>query len=127
MAPSQSGLGTGAIARKTRVAPNTIRDWPRAGTAPTWHKGERAGLDPFLPRLERRPEEGERDATELWREVRSLGFAGQAVGARARVATLRADNPSCARRAGKPVWQRPTPRRTAHLLPCGPEAALRRP
>jgi hypothetical protein len=34
-----------------------VRHWLQAGTAPTWHKGERARItDPFVPYLVRRLE-----------------------------------------------------------------------
>lgn len=121
---SRSGLGTQAIARATGLARNTVRNWLRAGAAPTWRKGRKAGLiDPFLPYLVRRLGEGERNATRLWREIRALGFNGQAVGARARIATLKAKDPSLSTRVAAPAWSRPTARRTAHLVLCGDKIA----
>jgi transposase len=121
---SQSGLGTQAIARTTGFAHNTVRNWLRAGAAPSWRKGQKACLiDPFLPYIVQRLGEGERNATRLWREIRALGFTGQAVGARARIATLKAKDPSLSTRVAAPAWSRPTARRTAHLVLCGDEMA----
>ena len=121
---SQSGLGTQAIARATGLARNTVRNRLRAGAAPTWRKGRRACLiDPFLPYIVKRLREGEHNATQLWREIRGLGFAGQAVGARAYIAALEAKAPSLSARLAAPAWQRPTARRTARLVLCGDEVA----
>ena len=71
----------------------------------------------------RRLKEGEGNATQLWREIRELGYTGQAVGARARIAALKANEPSLSGRSKAPVWQRPTARRTAHLFLCDGEVA----
>lgn len=71
----------------------------------------------------KRLREGEHNATQLWREIRGLGFAGQAVGARAYIAALEAKAPSLSARLAAPAWQRPTARRTARLVLCGDEVA----
>ncbi|QRE78331.1 hypothetical protein F1D61_33155 (plasmid) [Methylobacterium aquaticum] len=48
----RDGQGIRAIVRETGLSRNTVRHWLRAGTAPTWHKGERARIiDPFVPYL----------------------------------------------------------------------------
>jgi transposase len=80
---SRSGMSADAIRRETGGAPNTVRNWLRAGGAPTWRKGLRKAclIDPFLPYLVRRLKECEGNATQLWREIRELGYTGPAVGA----------------------------------------------
>jgi hypothetical protein len=58
--------------RETGLSRNTVRHWLRVGTAPTWHKGELARItDPFVPYLVGRLDEGERNATQLWRELQA--------------------------------------------------------
>ncbi|WP_246776056.1 hypothetical protein [Methylobacterium aquaticum] len=92
-----------------------MRHWLRAGTAPTWHKGERARIiDPFVPYLVRRLDEGERNATQLWRELQASGFRGGVMSVRLCVAAL--GGPPRTRPASNPVWRRPSPRRAARLL-----------
>ncbi len=121
----RSGMSADAIGRETGVAPNTVRNWLRAGAAPTWRKGKRRAclIDPFLPHIVRRLDEGEQSATQLWREIRALGFTGQAVGTRARIAALKLRDPSLSTRVAAPAWSRPTARRTAHLFLCGGKVA----
>lgn len=114
---AHDGQGIRAIVRATGLARNTVRRWLRTGAAPTWRKGERARItDPFLPYLVQRVSGGERNATQLWREIRACGFAGQVMTVRTRVATLRGDGPARGRSAPTPVWRRPSPRRTVRLL-----------
>lgn len=114
---AQEGLGVRAIVRETGLARNTVRRWIRTGAAPTWRKGERARLtDAFLPYLVQRLDEGEGNATRLWREIKARGFVGQVMTVRARVAQLRLGEPTRTRRVSTPVWRRPTPRRAARLF-----------
>ncbi|WP_244538752.1 hypothetical protein [Methylobacterium sp. ap11] len=107
--------------RETGLSRNTVRHWLRAGTAPTWHKGERARIiDPFVPYLVQQLDEGERNATRLWRELQASGFRGGVMSVRLCVAALRGGPPRM-RPAPGPVWRRPSPRRTARLLLTGGE------
>ncbi|BAQ50254.1 MULTISPECIES: hypothetical protein [Methylobacterium] len=107
--------------RETGLSRNAVRHWLRAGTAPTWHKGERAWIiDPFVSYLVRRLDEGERNATRLWRELQASGFWGGVMRVRLCVAALRGGPPRM-RSAPGPVWRRPSPRRTARLLLTGGE------
>jgi len=114
---AREGLSLRAIVRETGLARNTVRRWLRTGAAPAWSRGERARLtDPYLPYLVGRLREGERNATQLWREIKALGFAGQVMTVRACVAGLRSGGPARLRCTTAPVWRRPTPRRAARLL-----------
>jgi transposase len=114
---AQEGLGLRAIVRETGLSRNTVRRWIRTGAAPTWRKGERARLtDPFLPYLIRRLEQGERNATRLWREIKALGFTGQVITVRACVAALKSGERGRTGKAPVPIWRRPTPRKAARLL-----------
>ena len=119
MALSWSSLGTQAVARTTGLTRNTDRNWLRASGADLAQGPE--GLPhrsvPALPRAA--SGRGERNATRLWRETRRLGFTGQAVGARARIAALKAKDPSPSTRVAAPARSRPTACRTAYLFLCG--------
>lgn len=123
---ARAGLGAAAIAREIGVPPSTVRNRLRVGAAPTRRQTRRRArlIDPFLPCLVERLREGEGNATRLWREIRSMGFKGRAVGARERIAALKTESqfPE-APRLGTPAWQRPTPRRTAHPVLRGKETS----
>jgi hypothetical protein len=122
---ARDGQGIRAIVRETGLSRNTVRHWLRAGTAPTWCKVERARItDPFVPYLVRRLDEGERNATRLWRELQASGFRGGVMSVRLCVAALRGGPPRM-RPAPGPVWRRPSPRRTARLLLTGGERGER--
>ena len=122
---AQDGQSIRAIVRETGLSRNTVRHWLRASTAPTWHKGERARItDPVVPYLVRRLDEGERNATRLWRELQASGFRGGVMSVRLCVAALRGRPPRI-RPAPGPVWRRPSPRRTARLLLTGGERGER--
>lgn len=115
---ARDGHGVRAVVRETGLARNTVRRWLRAGAAPTWLKGERARItDAFRPYLVRRFEEGEHNATALWREVRARGFRGGVMTVRALVAGLKQAAPTTApNRIMAPVWRPPSPRQATRLL-----------
>jgi hypothetical protein len=77
-----------------------------------------------VPYLVRRLDEGERNATRLWRELQASGFRGGVMSVRLCVAALRGGPPRM-RPAPGPVWRRPSPRRTARLLLTGGERGER--
>lgn len=105
-----AGHGIRAIVRETGLARNTVRGWVRRGSAPTWNKGQRARIvDPYLPHLRRRLDDGAINATALWREIRAMGFPGRVVGVRAVVAELRG-GPTRPTGRTAPLWRRPSPR-----------------
>ena len=76
-----------------------------------------------MPYLRQRLAEGERYATRLWREITSLGFAGQVMTVRACAAALKEGEPASTTPASAPVWRRPTPRRAARELLSAAESA----
>ena len=111
-----AGHGIRAIVRETGLARNTVRGWVRRSSPPTWNKGRRARIvDPYLPHLRRRLNEGVTNATELWREIRALGFPGRVVGVRAVVVELHGGSAHPAVRVA-PVWRRPSPRQATRAL-----------
>ena len=102
-----AGHGIRAIVRQIGLARNTVRGRVRRGSAPTWNKGQRARIiDPHLPHLQRRLDEGATNATALWREIRATGFPGRVVGVRAVVAELRG-TPARPASSPAPLWWRP--------------------
>jgi transposase len=122
----REGLTLQAIAERLQTGRSTVRRWLRRGHAPTWRKGRRAGIvDPHAEYLRRRLAEGCGNATQLWREIRARGFAGQAVVVRAYVARLKAAGPGAAPAAtsalrARPPWRVPSARQTARLLTAEP-------
>lgn len=68
---------------QTRVAEafgldrKTMRAWLRAGRPPAWRQPSRgSSIASFEDHLRRRWDEGCRNATQLWRELRKQGFEG---------------------------------------------------
>jgi transposase len=116
----RQGKSMRAIRLATGLSRNTLRRWLRAGEAPNWRTGQRPHMaDAHADYLRQRWEDGCRNATQLWREVRGRGYAGQVNGLRAWVAEhLRGGSarPRTGSSPAKPVWQVPSPRRTARLL-----------
>jgi transposase len=67
------------IARTTGLDRKTVRTWLQLGQPPAWRKPRRgSAVDRHADYLRRRWAEGCRNATRLWREIRVLGFTGQA-------------------------------------------------
>ena len=111
----RAGLGLREIMKATGLSRNTVRRWTRAAAAPSWQKGEKPRItDPFLPYLRQRLAEGMRNASQLWREIRAFGYAGQVIAVRSCVAALRRQSRTVVTPA--PDWRRPTPRRTVRAL-----------
>jgi transposase len=121
----RQGKSMRAIRLATGLSRNTLRRWLRAGEAPNWRTGQRPHMaDAHADYLRQRWEDGCRNATQLWREVRGRGYAGQVNGLRAWVAEhLRGGSarPRTGSSPAKPVWQVPSPRRTARLLTMDPD------
>jgi transposase len=122
----REGLTLQVIAERLQTGRSTVRRWLRRGDAPTWRKGRRASIvDPHADYLRRRLAEGCGNATQLWREIRARGFAGEAVVVRAYVAQLKAAGPGAApaapsARRARPPWRVPSARQTARLLTAEP-------
>jgi len=99
----QEGYSHAAISRQTGLGRKTVRRYLRAGGFP-----ERAApparstmLAPYEAYLRTRWMEGCHNAQQLWREIRSQGFAGQAANVRRYLAQWRPE-PG---RPGRPVRQ----------------------
>ncbi len=99
----QQGHSHAAIGRQTGLGRKTVRRYLRAGAFP-----ERAAppsrptmLAPYESYLRTRWTEGCHNAQQLWREIRSQGFSGQAANVRRHLARWRPE----AGRPGRPVRQ----------------------
>ena len=113
-----AGLTISRIAAELGAERKTIRRWLQLGQAPLWkHPARWSILRPFIEYLERRWGEGCRNGSQLWREVRELGFHGRPstvrhwAGKRRRASmsdSVVADQP--------PVWPVPKGFRLARLL-----------
>jgi transposase len=98
----------------------TVHSWLRLGRAPAWAQPSGDSiLDPFKPFLGRRWSEGCRNATQLWRELLTLGFRGRSSIVRDWAAGHRGE---VVRKDGSvgqplpPIWPVPTGYRLARLL-----------
>jgi transposase len=101
----------------------TVHGWLQLGRAPSWKQPSGDSiLDPFKPFLGRRWSEGCRNATQLWRELLTLGFRGRSSVVRDWAAGHRG---GLVREDGSiglpllPVWPVPTGYRLARLLTAG--------
>ena len=114
------GLTLDAIAAGTGLSRSTVRRWLRRDSVPSWRKPRRASiLDAHRGHLEHRWQEGCRNASALWRELRARGFAGRP-GVVSRWAARMRRRESAA--GWKPAPPRvPSGRRLARLLTTEPE------
>ena len=121
---ARAGMAAEAISRETGIASDTVRNWLRAGAAPTG--AARAGGAPAsstrpspLPRRALAGGRRQRDEA-LARDPRhGLQGAGRRARGSASPPSRRGASSSGHRASEAPVRQRPTPRRTAHLVLCG--------
>jgi transposase len=109
------GWSLSDIARATGRDRATVRAWLELGQPPAWRKPRRgSALDPYADHLRQRWAEGCRNAARLWREIKALGFTGQAATVRTWLRLLRAAGPMP---TGPAVpWPVPSGRRAARLV-----------
>lgn len=73
----RAGKSIAAIARELQMSPTTVRKFVYAGAFPerSAHKFRQTyRLTPYLPYLQERVAEGCENASQLWKEIRKLGF-----------------------------------------------------
>jgi len=74
----QRGESIAGIADQLHISPTTVRKYVYAGAFPerkyTWH-GKRQ-IEPYIPSLLKRVQEGCEHAGVLWREIKEQGFPG---------------------------------------------------
>ena len=101
----------------------TVRKWLFLGHAPLWQQPSGDSiLDPFKPLLGRRWSEGCRNASLLWREIRTFGFRGGSSVVRDWAASHRGavlGNDGSEGHPLPPVWPVPGGYRLARLLTTG--------
>jgi transposase len=125
MALHREGLSQRAIARHLRVSRKVVHRSVRAGTfperVPTGRRQSK--LDPYLPYLRRRWEEGCHNGSLLARELEAQGFRGSASLVRRLTGDWRARVPGPAervrgkkRQAAPPVKRRLSPRHASWLF-----------
>src|SRR5512135_1178469 len=121
----REGLSLRAIARHLHLSRKVVRRSVRAGTFPERAPiGRRQSkLDPYLPYLRRRWEEGCHNGSQLARELEDQGFRGSASLVRRLTAGWRARLPEPAervrgkkRQAAPPVTRRLSPRHASWLF-----------
>jgi hypothetical protein len=106
------------IARTLGIDPKTVRGWLRSGQLPTWPQRSRgSAVDRHAEHLQRRWDEGCRNAAQLWRELRERGFRGRLRTVQRWVVRWRgADPASCPPGRSRVVWKAPGKRRVAWLV-----------
>jgi transposase len=73
-----TGASHAAIGRQLGLDHRTVRKFLRAETFPEAQRSPRPGIvDPYAEYLDQRLEQGCRDVSRLWRELRERGFTGQ--------------------------------------------------
>ncbi len=74
----QQGVSIRGIARRLKMSRVTIRKYIEAETCPMYPEGVKRGskLDPYMDYIQQRWEAGCHNATQIWREIRQLGFHG---------------------------------------------------
>lgn len=119
----QRGAKLREVAERVGVSTRTLRRWALRGSYPERADYKRRSiLDPFLPYLARRWEEGCHNALGLWRELRAQGFRGSKEIVRYHLSRWRAQLPvesRYSRGVGAPQPQPlapPSPRRAAWML-----------
>jgi transposase len=70
------GLSTEEIAPRVGKRPRTVRHWLQLGKFRELRKHRRSRLDPYLPYISTRWEEGCRNVSQLWRELVERGYRG---------------------------------------------------
>jgi transposase len=74
----QQGYTWAVVAQQVGVSQRTLRSWLATEGFPERKRrtGDRSCLDPYRTYLQQRWEAGERNATQLWHEIRAQGFRG---------------------------------------------------
>ena len=74
----QTGASHASIGRQLGLDHRTVRKFLRADIFPEAQRSPRPGIvDPYAEYLDRRLEQGCRNISQLWRELREQGFTGQ--------------------------------------------------
>jgi len=113
------GLSTVQIGATLGVSSLTVQRWLRAGVPPSHNKPPQLGnLGAHGADLDRRWQEGCRNATRLWRELRDRGYRGgertvRRWAARRRSGAIRHEDADVVAATG---WRLPSSRRCARLL-----------
>ena len=74
----QQGVSIRGIARRLRLSRPTVRKYIEAEVCPMYPEDVKRGskLDPYMSYIQQRWEAGCHNATQIWRELRELGFHG---------------------------------------------------
>jgi transposase len=118
----EQGISLRKIGRTLKMSRKTVDRFARAGQFPerATPRRDRIPIDPYMPLLKQRVEEGRDNVPRLWREIQALGFTGSRDMVRLQVRRLRR---ACGRRCARgpqpipkpPRVIRPSARRIAWL------------
>ncbi|MBV8704955.1 MAG: ISL3 family transposase [Acetobacteraceae bacterium] len=111
------------IARALGADRKTVRGWLRSGEFPTWrHRPRGSSVDRHAEHLNRRWDEGCRNAAQLWREIRDQGFRGRLRTVQRWASSRRGADPAASGVGWRPAaWPAPSKHRAAWLVVAGPE------
>jgi transposase len=108
------GWSQSRIAQATGLDRKTLRSWLRLGRPPTWQPRHGSAVERHADHLRRRWDEGCRNATQLWREIQALGYAGRPGTVRDWLRRRRLRETSWATSMAR--WKTPSGRRAAWLM-----------
>jgi transposase len=122
---SKAGASISRISRLLGVDRKTLRQWLTAGAVPSWRQPSRGRMiDDHLTYIQRRWDDGCRNATLLWRELTALGFQGRYTIVKTWAAQRRtADIKAAGTQGPRCSWALPSVSRIARLLLAGDVAA----
>lgn len=106
----QQGFSIHSIAKHLGIARRTVRKYINADTCPFYPDGRqrRSKLDPFRQYLTKRWRDGCRNGSQLWREIKEMGFDGSRATVSRWVTVERRKLPPQERRSVRPkVRQKP--------------------
>jgi transposase len=109
------GWSQSRISQTTGLDRKTLRSWLRLGRPPTWQQPRHgSAVERHADHLRRRWDEGCRNATQLWREIHALGYAGRPGTVRDWLRRRRLRETSSAVSMAR--WKTPSGRRAAWLV-----------
>lgn len=123
MALHAQGWSARRIAKALGVNRQTVQGWLRSGELPTWQQQRHgSSADHHAEHLNRRWDEGCRNAAQLWREIRDQGFRGRLRTVQ-RWFRLRRDADPATADAGRRAapWPTPSRKRASWLAVAEPE------
>lgn len=107
MALRKQELSHQVIAERVGVGHSTVHHWMKAGAFPERKRREQASqLDPYLPFIRERWEEGCHNIVRIYRELTTKGYKGSYESVRTLVISLRQSDHRAPLHSGPPISSR---------------------